>query len=368
MSGRSFDRLRGGWTHRRLGLGRTRPSDAALAHVDGVLTEVGGRIPRDLARDLAPDPVRVALLDFVADIDLTIDTMPTASQSFDAQQFDAGQYRRSLMVEMARIDEPAVVSRRTPLRQRLLIPAMSAATAAVVLIAVFVAGRGSNDTTVGTPASAASSESQVLLRHASLLLTAASTASEANRIVLVREARSDLQHVSKLLPLIGAPARPTVRLQLRSLERRAKPKPTTHPSHAAGSTTGSGSTPTKGSAAGSGSSSGSGTGSSSTGSGSTGSSTGSGSVGHGTRPTGPPAGNQPVHHPRPNPTQPPVGSQGPTGHNPTGSGSGQRPVAQGPQGQLPSGPGTGSGNGTGRLGPLGPGYGVRQLGDGPAGR
>jgi hypothetical protein len=224
MSG-GFDRIRGGWTHRRLGLGRTRPSDAALAHADALLTEVGSRIPEDLARDLAPDPVRVALLDFVADIDLTIETAPRT----DA--FDVTSFRAAHQIEMQRVDEKPAP--RTRLRDRLLLPAMSAATAAVVLIAVFVVGRSTNDP-VGTPSTAAATESRTLLQHASLLLDAASSAQPSQRTELVREARSDLQHVNRLLPLISAPNRPPVRSKLQSLERQtndaqstAKPQSTT---------------------------------------------------------------------------------------------------------------------------------------------
>lgn len=190
------------WTHRRLGLGASKPSSAQLAHTDAMLSAVGAR--QAGTTSVANDPFASALLDFACDVDLVarvaeLDTTP-------------------IPTELLRLPPATVKPRR--FTWRVLVPAMGTAIAALVVgIAVLV---GSGTRTIPSPAETATAESHQLLRHADALLGDASKASAADRERLVSQAEADLSHVSRLLPLTATSDRAAIRQQLQSLEERVR--------------------------------------------------------------------------------------------------------------------------------------------------
>ncbi len=194
--------IRRDWTHRRLGLGASKPREVQLANTDALLTAVGSR---DSAR-FDGDPLADALLDFAYDVDL----------DYGVGELDAVP----IPAELLRLTPAAPSPRRVT--WRVLAPAMGTALAAVIVAATVLISRGQ---VVVSPAATATVESRQLLRHADLLIADASTASPRQRDRLVSEARADLTHVSHLLPLTLAQQRPEIRHQLDTLEQRVAASP-----------------------------------------------------------------------------------------------------------------------------------------------
>jgi hypothetical protein len=327
--------VRRDWTHRRLGLGAMRPSEAQLTHADALLTAVGGRD----GGSIGSDPFAAALLDFAYDVDLVV-----GIADLEAQPIPVEQLRLA----------PAPARRRRP-TWSVLIPAMGTALAAIVVAATVLIGRG--NPVVVSPTATATVESHQLLRHADELIADATKAAPAARKRLVSEARADLAHVTHLLPLTPNGQRPALRRQLLSLEQQVAPPPPPARSSAQGSRSGrSGSTGSGANGSGS-AQAGSGQGASTVGpgggsgsSGTTGSSSGT-PIGSGSG-TGavlpPPLPTNGSERPLPPPVR--------TG--PGGAGAGAGATTGGKQGTVPSTPPTrplpppGSGGG-GRQGPPG---------------
>jgi hypothetical protein len=69
----------------------------------------------------------------------------------------------------------------------------------------------------------ATAESKQLLSHAGMLLTAARAAGSADRSMLVTEAKADLTHVARLLPLAPPRDQPGLRTELQRLNRQVPP-------------------------------------------------------------------------------------------------------------------------------------------------
>ena len=199
---RRRDQIRREWTHRRLGLGAVPATDAAMARTDWLLAAVGAR--RTTSTDMSADGFDAALFDFVCDIDLT-----AGVREVDATPIPIAALR-------AQLPTP----RRRRLTWQVLVPVASS-VAAVAIVATMLLVGGSSHT--ASPALAATAQSKQLLTHAETLLTAASSAATADRAELVAEAKADLTHVSRLLPLTQPQAQPAIRTQLRLLDRRMKP-------------------------------------------------------------------------------------------------------------------------------------------------
>ncbi|HWC36365.1 MAG TPA: hypothetical protein VG650_16275 [Mycobacteriales bacterium] len=200
------DELRRHWTHRRLGLGAAA-ADPALARTEALLAAVGAR--HTPAADDLTGGFDAALFDLAVDIDLVAGVADIDAQPVPLAALRAGARRR-----------------RRP-GWRVLVPVAGTGLAALAIVSVLLVTGGS---TAGRPALSATAESQQLLTHADLLLTAATAATPAKRTALVAQARADLTHVSRLLPLAPPAARPAIRSQLQLLDRRARPltpRPTT---------------------------------------------------------------------------------------------------------------------------------------------
>ncbi|HEX3708240.1 MAG TPA: hypothetical protein VHV76_16565 [Mycobacteriales bacterium] len=202
MSGR--DRIRRGWTHRRLGIGAEQIGEHALAETEALLTRVGARGTTTSAF-LEADPFSTALLDYACDIDRTagiaaVDAIPVASELLRLTPVD-GHPRRPTW--------------------RVMLPALSGSLAAVVVVLTLLLGRTS--TAPVMPSLSVTAESQQLLRHANTLLAAAASAAPAQRTRLVTEAKADLTHVTRLLPLAPPPARSGLRQRLHALNRQMRP-------------------------------------------------------------------------------------------------------------------------------------------------
>lgn len=172
-----------------------------MAHTDALLNAIGAR--RSSPTGTSGEAFEAALLDFVCDLDLLggiaeIDATPIPVAALRSQP------RRT----------------RRP-GWRVLLPATSGGVAALfaMLVLVFVGGPA----TTSAPALSATAESKQLLSHASLLLTAAQTADGAARTRFVTEAKADLKHVRRLLPLAPPPAQPAIRSQLQQLNERVEP-------------------------------------------------------------------------------------------------------------------------------------------------
>jgi hypothetical protein len=195
------DRIRRQWTHRRLGLGTAIPADAAMARTDALLTAVGGR---STSTGSIADTFESALLDFVCDLDL-------AAGIADLET-------RPLPVAALRLS--ATPPRKRRFSWQVLIPAMGGGLAAVVATVALLIGGSSASR---APALSATAESKQLLSHADLLLAAAQHATDTERTQLVAEAKADLTHVARLLPLAPPPERPAIRSQLNVLNQRARP-------------------------------------------------------------------------------------------------------------------------------------------------
>jgi hypothetical protein len=183
--------------------------DTAMARSEALLAAVGARrVPS------GADPFDTALFDFVCDLDQLVGVAEIDSRP---------------------IPVAALQSRPRPVRRPsrwVLLPAMSGGIAAfVVLLALLLTGSA---TTSGAPALTATAESKQLLTHAGLLLTAAQSAAGDARTRLVTEAKADLKHVRRLLPLAPPPAQPAIRTQLQQLTERVAPMaPPPHHSTAA---------------------------------------------------------------------------------------------------------------------------------------
>jgi hypothetical protein len=180
-----------------------------MARTEAMLTSVGAR--RTTSAGLSGDAFEVALFEFVCDIDLTagvaeIDATPIPHATLRAQATPPQRRRPSW---------------------RLLVPALTSGVAAVAIgLILLVAG----SSPVKEPALTATAESQQLLTHADMLLTAAQSAAATERTKLVTEAKADLTHVTRLLPLAPPAARPEIRAQLQDLNQRMAPlSPTQRP-------------------------------------------------------------------------------------------------------------------------------------------
>lgn len=195
------DRIRRQWTHRRLGLGSAQPTDLELAHTEALLAAVGARRAPAAA---SADRLEVALFDFVCDTDLA-----AGVPAIEAVPVPLTALRAAL---------PA--ARRTRLTRRLLIPA---ATSGVAAIAIAISALFAGSSAPTSPALTATAESRQLLSHADTLLTAASHATADDRARLVTEAKADLSHVSRLLPLAAPEARSEIRERMTALDQRAQP-------------------------------------------------------------------------------------------------------------------------------------------------
>ena len=190
------------WTHRRLGIDAPTNDQRALAETESMLAAVGAR---RTTLPIEADPFAAALLDFACDLDLYAGVAAT-----DAAPVPA---------ELLRLDVPR--SRKSRISWKVLIPATSGAMAAlVVMLTLLLSGSPGTTPTSGLSATA---ESRRLLSHADTLLRAAATAESGERASLIREARADLHHVTRLLPLAPPAARPAIRQRLRSLNDRARP-------------------------------------------------------------------------------------------------------------------------------------------------
>jgi hypothetical protein len=198
------------WTHRRLGIGAGRLTDRALAETDAMLSRVGGRSTGAAAPSLDGDSFESALLDFTCEVDVlagvpALDATPVATD----------------LLRLA----PASRRKRRQLSWRMGVPAMGAGLVALaVAVTLLVTGTPPSTT---TPSLSAAAESTQLLRHADTLITAATGAVPAKRAVLVREAKADLRHVGRLLPLTPPQTRSSLRAQLHVLRHRM---PTATPS------------------------------------------------------------------------------------------------------------------------------------------
>lgn len=214
--------IRRDWTHRRLGLGVVKPSDAQLVHTDALLTAVGAR--EASAAVVTADSFAAALLDFALDVDLT-----AGIADIDAT---------AIPVELLRLTPGPAAPRRVT--WRIAIPAVSTAVAAIVVGIGVLLGRGTP--VIVSPTATAAAESRQLLTHAhSLIADAGKASTRVERQRLVTEARADLNHVSRLLPLTATGDRPAIRRQLYSLEEQVRPTPqqgTTGESRANGSQAG----------------------------------------------------------------------------------------------------------------------------------
>jgi hypothetical protein len=111
-------------------------------------------------------------------------------------------------------------------RSRWLLVPVAAVAAVAAGVVLLVGGPGPQRHPSTAPPAAvqprvvAVAESKSLLAHADLLLTAAHVASSSSaRVVYVREARADLDHVATLLPLTPPASRPGLRQQFVSLHR-----------------------------------------------------------------------------------------------------------------------------------------------------
>lgn len=201
------DRIRRRWTHRRLGLGAAGQAGChdELARTDAMLTTVGARRPPNTG-----SAFEAALFDFVCDLDLAagvpdIDRTP---------------------IPIAALRAKAAAPRRRRFGWRVLLPTASAGLAALAIAAtmVFAAGSSPSNPTALT----ATAESKQLLTHADMLLTSAEAATATERADLVTEAKADLSHVSRLLPLAPPQSQPEIRQRLQLLDRRVQPLTSRH--------------------------------------------------------------------------------------------------------------------------------------------
>lgn len=200
------NRIRRAWTHRRLGIGASPVSDVALAQTDALLAAVGARqVP---STGLGVSEFDSALFDYVCAVDLAAGVPGT-----DAAPIPLPALRA----------EPAPARRRR-VTWRVLIPAAATGLAGMVLATFLVLG----DQDRTSPELTATAQSKQLLNHADMLLTAAKSATASERTKLVAEAKADLNHVSRLLPLAVAQARPAIRTRLRQLDERVSPLPRHH--------------------------------------------------------------------------------------------------------------------------------------------
>lgn len=179
------------------------PADAAVARTEVLLTAVGARRTASYG-----DAFEAALLDFTCDVDLL-----AGIAELDAAPIPAA----ALRVQRKRSGSSAA---RRP-SWRVLVPAMSGGVAALVVAVTLVFVSGS--ATTGGSALSATAESRQLLGHADMLLTAARTATAAERSRLVTEAKADLTHVSRLLPLAPPPAQPAIRARMQLLNSEVRP-------------------------------------------------------------------------------------------------------------------------------------------------
>jgi hypothetical protein len=202
-------RIRRQWTHRRLGLGAAHPVDVESLRTESLLAAVGAR-----RAGFSADAFDAALLDFVCDVDLTV-----GLPALEATPLPLAELRAAM---------PATRRRVT---WRVLVPTM---TTGVAVVAVLVTAMLLGPSTPTSPALTATAESNQLLTHADTLLTAARHATAPDRAKLLTEAKADLNHVSRLLPLTAPQSRPEIRERLEALGERAEPL-TAKPSRAAAS-------------------------------------------------------------------------------------------------------------------------------------